>query len=138
MSPFYWEAPLWSASRRGEALGRVLIAPNKPIHGQSRLRVQLFPGLLSFEENEVGIFEMLDYHSEKTARFDAVDYSVIESEGKGHDFSHDDMSISNDGSILDLSQSQDGDLGIIDNRGAVRGADHARSEERRVGKECRL
>jgi len=59
--------------------------------------------LLSFDEHEIGIFEMLNNNSEEPPGFDAVNYSVIECQREGHNLSNRDLSASHDRPILDLS-----------------------------------
>ena len=59
--------------------------------------------LLSFDEHEIGIFEMLNNNSEETPRFDAVNYSVIECKREGHNLSDRNLSASHDRPIFYLS-----------------------------------
>jgi hypothetical protein len=59
--------------------------------------------LLSLDEHEVRIFEMLDDNSEETSGFDAVNDPVIECKGEGHDLSDGNLSASHDRPILYLS-----------------------------------
>jgi hypothetical protein len=59
--------------------------------------------LLSFDEYEIRIFQMLNDNSEKTPGFDTVNDPVIECKRKGHDLSDGNLSASHDRPILYLS-----------------------------------
>jgi hypothetical protein len=61
--------------------------------------------LLSLDEHEIRIFEMLNDNAEETSGFDPVNHPVIECKGEGHNLSDGNLSASHDRPILYLSQS---------------------------------